>query len=218
MSKLDAYALFDLKLFFASLDDIRTAVGKILVAPPLARNPLLHFREDPLDVDWIDRQAEEWRARDGRIWGLFYRPAGAPQAARLLIHGDSVSHHIPRLAKCDALFIRSTGETSGHEIEWPIHEFHYYRRGESRRFVRAMKDGAWTFFEQGERFDWEQGDRYQARRKKDRMTRQMIVDYTRKLGVDLKDDSFWRSDHNALYWHYDLPQSTVPPYGVRWPD
>lgn len=215
MSRLDEHAFFNLMLFFAPLEDIRTAVEKILVRPPLARDPILHFRQDPLDLDWVERQAEHWDAMKRRLWGLFYRPVAAPQTARLLIHCDTFSCNIPWAIKCDAIFIRSTGEAAGHAIEWPIHEFEYYQHGESRRFVRAMNDDPWEFFERGERFDWEYADQYRRRRKKDRVTRQMLVDYARRFGVDLEDDSFWRSDHAALYWHYDLPQSTVPPFGVR---
>ena len=215
MSRLDAHAFFDLKLFFASLEDIRTAVEKILVKPPLARNPILHFRKGPLDLDWVDGQIGEWGELKGRLWGVFYRPVAAPQTVRLLIHIDTFSYNIPAILKCDAVFIRSTGEASGFEIEWPIQEFEYYEHGESRRFVRVMDDERWEFFERGARFDWENADQYRRRRKKDRVTRKMIVDYARRFGVDLEDDSFWQSDHDALYWHYDFPPTPRPPLGQR---
>ena len=213
MSRLDDHASLTLKLFFASLDDIRTAVEKILVPPPLARNPILHFRQDALDLDWVERQAQHWAGMKHRLWGLFYRPVAAPHVVCPLTHCDTFSHNIPWAIKCNAIFIRTSGEAAGHAVEWPIHEFEYYQHGESRRFVRAMNDDPWEFFERGERFDWEYADQYQRRRIKDRVTRRMIVDYTRQFGVDLEDDSFWQSDHDALYWHYDLPQSVVPPFG-----
>jgi hypothetical protein len=62
-----------------------------------------------------------------------------------------------------------------------------------RRAIAAMKDGdRWVFHDSGERFAFEQVDRYTERRKRDRFTREMLRDYLREFGVELFSDSFLR--------------------------
>ncbi len=60
-----------------------------------------------------------------------------------------------------------------------------------RRSIAAANDGGtWTFFETGDRFPFEQVDRYTERRKRDRFTREMLRNYLREFGVELFADDF----------------------------
>jgi len=60
-----------------------------------------------------------------------------------------------------------------------------------RRSVAAANDGGrWTFDESGERYPFEQIERYGARRKRERFTREMLRDYLRHFGVELFADEF----------------------------
>lgn len=65
-----------------------------------------------------------------------------------------------------------------------------------RRSISAAKDdsGGWVFHESGERYPFERVERYSARRKQDRFTRDMLRDYTRNFGVELFSDAFLRVD------------------------
>ena len=144
MSPLDRLPHLNLKLYFASLKDIRRAVEEIYAPPLLARDSTLSFTTGPLDHDWITRKAREWDDLGYRIWGLFYRPASTPRAVMLEAHTDTISNMIYSTLNCDALFIRSSGEASGHTVAHPIQEFAYYQRGDKRRIVRAMDDEPWN--------------------------------------------------------------------------
>lgn len=64
-----------------------------------------------------------------------------------------------------------------------------------RRSIAAANDGGrWVFEESGERFPFEQVERYSEHRKRDRFTRQMLRDYLTHFGIELFSDSFFRVD------------------------
>jgi hypothetical protein len=67
-----------------------------------------------------------------------------------------------------------------------------------RRVLSAANDGGrWTFDESGERFPFEQTERYTLRRKRDRFSREMLRDYLRHFGVELFSDDFLRVDRES---------------------
>ena len=60
-----------------------------------------------------------------------------------------------------------------------------------RRAISSAKDGGrWVFDESGERFPFEQVERYTERRRYDRFTREMLRDYLREFGIELFSDDF----------------------------
>ena len=64
-----------------------------------------------------------------------------------------------------------------------------------RSSLGASNDGdRWEFFESGERYPFEQIERYAERRKRDRFTRAMLRDYLRHFGIELMTDEFLRVD------------------------
>jgi hypothetical protein len=95
-----------------------------------------------------------------------------------------------------------------------------------RRSISAMNDGGrWIFDESGERFPFEQVDRYEERRKRDRFTREMLGDYLRVFGIELFSDDFFRVDaaspavrlqQRTKRWH--TPEFTLEEVvaGVPW--
>lgn len=64
-----------------------------------------------------------------------------------------------------------------------------------RRSIAAANDGGhWVFDDSGERFPFEQVQRYSEKRKRDRFTRDMLQEYLRHFGVELFSDVFLRID------------------------
>lgn len=60
-------------------------------------------------------------------------------------------------------------------------------------YVRSVSatatDGRWEWYESGTPFEFEQRDRYSARRKRDRFDREMLVEYLERLGIPARDDA-----------------------------
>jgi hypothetical protein len=95
-----------------------------------------------------------------------------------------------------------------------------------RRSIAAMNDGGrWIFSETGERYPFEQIERYSAWRKRNRFTREMLRDYLRHFGIELFADEFLHVDAGSPavrlqqvtnVWHapeYTLEQVVA---GVPW--
>jgi hypothetical protein len=60
-----------------------------------------------------------------------------------------------------------------------------------RRSIAAADDGGqWVFEESGERFPFEEVERYTSRRKRDRFTREMLGAYLRHFGIEMFTDAF----------------------------
>lgn len=95
-----------------------------------------------------------------------------------------------------------------------------------RRSIAAANDGGrWVFEESGERYPFEQVERYSERRKRDRFTRQMLRDYLRQFDVELFSDEFFTVDRaspavrlqqRTKVWH--TPEFTLEQVvaGVPW--
>lgn len=62
-----------------------------------------------------------------------------------------------------------------------------------RRTIAALNDGGrWVFEESGERFPFEEVERYSSRRKRDRFTSEMLARYLHHFGIELGADAFLR--------------------------
>lgn len=57
-----------------------------------------------------------------------------------------------------------------------------------RTLSATATDGRWEWFESGQPFAFEQHQRYTARRKRDRLDRQLLLNYLSALGVPAADD------------------------------
>jgi hypothetical protein len=75
--------------------------------------------------------------------------------------------------------------------EYPLTDFQVWQDGHSVRYVRSMRDNpSWEFYARGTPLGFEEPNRYRARRIRDRLTRDSLVAYLRKLGWDLEDSGF----------------------------
>jgi len=70
------------------------------------------------------------------------------------------------------------------------------------RYVRVMWDDRWDFYEKGEPMPFEQTENYTQRIRRKRLTNEMVLDYAKALGWDLRDPSFWTSKKEAWYLTY----------------
>ena len=68
------------------------------------------------------------------------------------------------------------------------------------RIIRGMWDGHWDFFEQGTPFEFEDTERYKKRFKTQKLTTEMIINYTKEFGYDITDSSFYTTNMPAVYY------------------
>jgi hypothetical protein len=103
--------------------------------------------------------------------------------------------HASRTAKCQALAIRSSPQVKGvpgvRPQRWGVVQFEMFGplKTDWLNQVRAISAGhngsRWEFSEVGTVQDFEETDRYQARRMHDRFTPDMLERYCQALGVDV---------------------------------
>ena len=85
-----------------------------------------------------------------------------------------------------------------------FHSFHHFYADGRERLVRAMWDDRWDFYEEGEPMPFEQTERYTERLRRKRLTNDMVLDYAKALGWDLRDPAFWTSDQDAWYLSFKM--------------
>lgn len=72
--------------------------------------------------------------------------------------------------------------------------------GNTERTISALKDGSnWAFDVIGEPFGFEQVERYQDRRIRDRFTPEMLDQYLKHFGIAAFDESFYRNPNCTGY-------------------
>src|SRR5204863_7464290 len=87
-----------------------------------------------------------------------------------------------------------------------------------RRSIAAANDGGrWVFEESGEAFEFERTELYNARRKKERFTRELLEEYLNEFGIRPFDDSFFVVDngHEAVLLERTQPVFTLPEYTLE---
>lgn len=78
------------------------------------------------------------------------------------------------------------------DIRYPANAISVVEGGKSVRSIYVMLDGdRWVFFQKGEPHSFEDVDRYGARRKKDRLTPQIVSIYLNRIGYGSLRREFW---------------------------
>ena len=86
------------------------------------------------------------------------------------------------------------------------------------RAVSASNDGGrWVFDQFGEPFPFEQREKYQARRVRDRFTFDMLKDYLRHLGLSPFEEDFYLPEGHPRGWWRRQASSSAPRRSTPWP-
>lgn len=88
----------------------------------------------------------------------------------------------------------------GEDHYLPCYYFEHWDKDNGFRLVRVMCDPRWVFYEEGERFPFEQVEKYTERIKKKRLTNDMIKDYVTAMGWNIRDEGFFDSDQEAVFF------------------
>ena len=113
---------------------------------------------------------------------------------------DSIAWKLNHEYKFEMTRIAVDFDIENDEPEYGMfHKFHHYYADGRERLVRVMWDDRWDFYEEGEPMPFEQTERYTERLRRKRLTNDMVLDYAKALGWDLRDPAFWTSDQDAWY-------------------
>ncbi len=103
------------------------------------------------------------------------------------------------------------------DLKFPRNSILAVANGDLVRTVYAMRDsGAWVFFEKGDPLPFEDADNYRARRKKDRLTPEIISACLTRIGYGSLRQEFWvdqtarahvMATRDFRFWHPDQEPS-----------
>ena len=91
-------------------------------------------------------------------------------------------------------------EFSNPEAFYKGFSFKKYAEEKILRLVYTMQDPKWIFHEQGEVLSFENTANYEKKRIKDRLNKDIIIEYCSRLGFDIANDNFWESAKPALFY------------------
>ncbi len=87
---------------------------------------------------------------------------------------------------------------STNNIPDALNEFSCIENGKRLRTVYAMKDPKWKFYCEGEIQPFEEKEFYERKIIKQRLNKEILISYCVKLGIDIREDSFWKSQQSLF--------------------
>jgi len=87
-------------------------------------------------------------------------------------------------------------------ISDPKNAFYYVNKAEGinrERVVYSMKDGKWVFYEKGEPLQFENLENYKQKIIKKRLTKQILIEYCKKIELPIQQDDFWKQKGEGIY-------------------
>lgn len=126
---------------------------------------------------------------------ILWTPKAAPTLTAFMPHVSSGDYYVGSYAVERFGLSLVAVRCSPPNDENAINEFAWYENKQLRRFVRAMKDSPrWTFYERGEVLAFEHTDKYKSKLIRQRLTREMVLQYVTALGAPVFDTGFWLTD------------------------
>ena len=132
---------------------------------------------------------------------VFFKPVSACVTVQYSNYYDgwfTLSNYISEKIQKPFYLISFSNETSNDQCFL----FSLYQNGAVKRMVRAMQDPKWIFYNDGTVLPFENEDYYKKRRINDRLNKDIIIEYCRKLKLDITNDDFWKSSEPALFYEY----------------
>ena len=123
------------------------------------------------------------------------------------MHGIGSSDHIAMSAEAmRRRFLRVVLDTTKGAESLQFCHTDFSGTTKAERVVYVHNEGGWRFFEHGAPLAFEKPEAYRAKRKRDRLTVDMIGDYCLALGIDLRAEGFF-DGACAMVDHPPMPQT-----------
>ena len=168
------------------------------IVPPVQLNTEKWIKIEHTKFDLYKCLPLETNARIVKI--LLWKPRKHKKTV-LFANSDilTIIYNINRIRKLAITGIMLDLDLPGEDHYLPCYYFEHWNKDNSFRLVRVMCDPRWVFYEEGERFPFEQVEKYNERIKKKRLTNDMIKDYVTAMGWNIRDEGFFDSDQDAVF-------------------
>ena len=123
---------------------------------------------------------------------LLWSPQSSPYLTAFMPHVQSGGYFVVDAAYQAHGYRAAEMRISSPSDEYPINEFIVYGGGKRQRIVRSMRDSPrWQFYAEGEVQPYENVSAYNARRVKERLTRELTLQYLSAWGAPVQEPAFW---------------------------
>jgi len=149
----------------------------------------------PFDVRLIYEEPEGPRRTGGGSVGILLREIvidGLPRTVYVCSYTDGYASLLSMVSeKIPGVFF--TFRVSRLDVLYPMNMMKAFERNEISRFLYAMKDPRWKFWESGRPLPFEETSLYKSRLLRDRLNPNVISEYLSWLNFPSLDESFWIS-------------------------
>lgn len=203
---INTYSHIKFTCLWKNREEVRRAIRQIIDRSSLGmRTP---DTEEALDLKRIYVKAPQPGGKHPHHLVAF-TPAARPDATVVFTNYQdgwyTLSVAISRVLECRVYRFALSSEST----QWPQYFLHILDTAKDIRRVSLLHDyDRWDFYEQGEPLPDEDTLMYRKRRKRDRMTREYMIDLATRLGFPIGDDRFWQTDQPAVYFEERRPSET----------
>ena len=87
-----------------------------------------------------------------------------------------------------------------HSLDYPVNRFSVFQGRNQRCITSTMDENEWIFNQSGNPLKFEQTSKYKGKPGPNHLTREMIIDYLKHLGVDIIEPDFWLAPEAIRVW------------------
>lgn len=188
---IDSFQYLVIALFRAPLRTVHSELEQLL------GHEAYEIHDGPLATDWVYKgRPPRGGAHLRRV--LLYEPASNPGTTAMIANLEdgwmTLVNILAGKISGEHLLVRSIDDD-----QYPLGDLEVWTDGKSERYVRAMRDPKWEFYERGQARAFEDVECYRAKRIRDRVNRRVLLQCLRKAGWDLESPQFWESRQPSVY-------------------
>ncbi len=187
----------DISLINDSIDNVKSALEHVLYKSKIS---ISCTRLDTLDfslLPWpFERNIEVKRFI---IWEPIMNPEQTVFVSNVMDGWLTLMNTLSCYRKIDIIKV----SISSPKDSYPCNRYELIKchDQQNQRVIYSMKeDNGWVFYQQGIPQKFEKIDNYQKRLKRDRLNRELVLEYTKMSGFDLNHINFWRSNSPILFF------------------
>lgn len=133
-----------------------------------------------------------------RVQFILYTPISCPHTTIMCANiMDGYINIVKYVSKKYGMKYYNVLISDGRSKWMEAYHFHYYSPLKTRHIL-CYQDPQWVFYEEGEPLEFENVELYKSRLKKNRLNKEILLQYLNCLGWNIMDENFWHTN-NVIY-------------------
>jgi len=194
---IDKYVNLVFSYFYVDIHAVEAAVRKIFAEE--IESGKYQVRRNILDLKSVEIGNPLAGGRSKKL-ALAFAPETSPMHCVFVSRSSDGWHTLVNRLNSELKTRCISVGTTSDSADYPANSIRVYESGHDVRLVRAMLDGdRWDFFEKGIIQPFENPGNYKKRKIRDRLSREIVLEYLENIGLDVQAPAFWNAEGDALY-------------------